>query len=356
MKLYHLSDLHLGVDPPALGRERHRRLVFEKLSGVIKRAREEGVNFIVLAGDVFDSNALSSALVLSLLELLAVAEEINFILLPGGGRLHGEVSGHDAYTQDSLYRRLEVKSFFDRHPNLRLLTPEAPVAVFPQEGIAFYGGFFDLPRAPLVEGIDYHVAVMHGAFGERKEFGEKSLNTPQVEKYDYLALGHYHAFKKITPRAAYAGAFLQFEFLPRGQGASGYLEIELSPEGEPLISYQAFSDAPLFLYRRVLSPTELASLEAMDFKNTFVRVTEYLSEFREPLKRLKERFPSRISFSEAAEVSAGDLTVLAVLDKILARKVPEEHQEEVKELLLYGLRVSARRREIEQFLRDKYGL
>ncbi len=356
MKLYHLSDLHLGVDPPALGRARHRRLVFEKLKEVARRASEEGVKFLLLAGDIFDSNAVSTELVLSFLELLASFEGLNFVLIPGGGSAHREVSGHDAYTPDSVYRRLEVRAFFSRHKNLHLLTPKEPVVSFPDEGVSFYGGFFAYPRARLREETPFHVALIHGPFGERKDFGEISLEAPEAREFDYLALGHYHSFRRLTPRAAYSGAFLQFEFLPRTDGVSGYVEVELLPSAEPRITYHPFPDAPRFLYHEVFTPEDLRRLEETDFGHTYVKVTAYLSHLRPALLDLKERFPERVFFAEAAELEPEALTFVKILERILARRAPEELRQEIKELLLYGLQVSAKRPNLERFLKDKYGL
>lgn len=356
MKLYHLSDLHLGVDPPALGRVRHRRLVFEKMKELAHRALEEGVRFLLLAGDVFDSNAVSTELVLSFLELLASFEGLNFVLIPGGGGAHREVSGHDAYTPDSVYRRLEVRAFFSRHKNLHLLTPEEPVASFPEEDVSFYGGFFAYPRARLREETAFHVALLHGPFGERADFGEISLRTPEAQQYDYLALGHYHSFRRLTPRAAYSGAFLQFEFLPRAEGVSGYVEVELSPSEEPRVIYHSFPDAPRFIYHELFTPEDLRRLEETDFEHTYVKITGYLSHLRPKLEALKARYPERVFFAEAAELEPEAMTFVKILEDILARRAPEELRQEVKELLLYGLQVSAKRPNLERFLKDKYGL
>ncbi|OAQ20649.1 metallophosphoesterase family protein [Thermosulfurimonas dismutans] len=357
MKLYHLSDLHLGVESPFLGRAGHQRMVMRKLREVISRAREEDVKFVVLAGDIFDSNALSSSLVLEFLELLSEAKDVNFILLPGGGNAHREeVSGHDAYTENSLYRRLEVKSYFDRKDHLFLLTPEDPVAVFREEGMAFYGGFFDYPKTRLAEGVSYHVAVMHGAFGERPEFKEKSLKDERALAYDYLALGHYHRFKMLSNKAAYSGAFIQFEFLPYRKGASGYVEVDLSISPHPQIAYRAFEDAPRFIYFKVLSDKDLEKLKTLDFEHSYVKITGYLEDFRDDLEEIKNRYPDRIRIDEAAEIKREALIFVEALEKILEKKVPEELREEVKEVLLYGLKISSRKSDFERFLRDKYGL
>jgi len=357
MKLYHLSDLHIGVESPVLRRTGHQRIVIRKLREVIDRAREEGVKFIVLAGDIFDSNALSSSLVLEFLELLSEAKDINFILLPGGGNTHREeVNGHDAYTENSLYRRLEVKSYFDRKDHLFLLTPKDPVAVFKKESIAFYGGFFDYPRTKLAEGVLYHVAVMHGAFGERPELGEKSLKDPKVEVYDYIALGHYHRFKKVSNKAAYSGAFIQFEFLPYREGVSGYVEVDLSTSPYPQITYRAFEDAPRFIYFKVLCGEDLEKLKTLDFEHSYVRITGYLEDFKDDLEKIKNRYPDKIRIDETAEIKRESFIFIKALEKILERKVPEELREEVKEILLYGLQVSSRKSDFERFLRDKYDL
>ena len=354
MKLYHLSDLHFGVSPPSLGEDAHQKIVLRKLQEVIERAEREGVRFVVLAGDTFDSNALPSALVKKLLGLLARYQRVNFILLPGGGKKDQQgIRGHDAYTKDSLYRRLEVSSYFEQ-PHLFLLTPENPVVLFKEEGVAFYGGFFDFPRAEPQTEARFHVAVMHGAFGEREDFGEIPLTQERSLFYDYLALGHYHRHRRLTEKAAYSGAFVQFEFLPYQEGTSGYLEVDLS-SSPPKLRYHVFEDAPRFLYHRVLNAGDLEALKQLDFNFCNVKIVSYLKKFKEDIRALQAKWGQKVQVSDEVEIPEEEASlILGPLEEILAEKVPEEFRQEVEEFLLYGLLVSHQKGHLEKFLKARF--
>ena len=346
----------MGVDSSALGREGHFQLVKKKLAQVIEEARREGVEFILLAGDTFDSNALPTSWVLEFLEILGSAPDLRFVLLPGGGGLHQEeISGHDAYTRDSLYRRPEIRAYLENKNHLFLLTPENPVLVFKEKGLAFYGGFFHYPRSPLVEGIPYHLAVMHGAFGERASLGEISLKTSQAQNYHYLALGHYHRFKKVSERAYYSGAFVQFEYPPFGEAQSGFLEVKLE-EGTPRASFRTLEDAPRFLSCQIFTEEDLERLRSLDFTHTFVKIVAYLEDWEEALKDLLQGHPSQIRVGAEAKVKRETLFFKETLEKILQEKIPEEWRSEVEEILLFALGISTRRSEFEGFLKDKFRL
>gem|GEM_PF-3560067 len=358
MKIYHLADLHLGVNPPLLGEREHTRITLRKLDEVISKAQKEGVKFIVFAGDIFDSNALPTSLAKEFFELLARNQGLYFVLLPGGGQRHeDEISGHDAYTRDSLYHRLEIRSYFEHFNHLKLLTPEQPVALFREEGVAFYGGFFDLPRTTPQTEARFHVAVMHGAFGERRDFGEVNLASEKTLFYDYLALGHYHRFKPVTEKAAYSGAFVQFEFLPYKDGTSGYLEVELS--SSPLrLQYHTFEDAPRFIYHRVFSDKDLELLRRLDsnsYQYFYVKIVSYLQKFEQQIKSFKERWGERIQIGAEAPIRKEESSIfVSILEEILRDKVPEEYRREVEEFLLYGLLVSYQKAHLERFLKHRF--
>jgi len=70
MKLYHLSDLHLGIKPGAFEGDIYTKLVYENLKVVCEKAVKEKASFVLIAGDVFDSNYLSSSIAINFLKFL----------------------------------------------------------------------------------------------------------------------------------------------------------------------------------------------------------------------------------------------------------------------------------------------
>lgn len=363
MRLYHLSDLHLGVEPKKFEKDLHKKLVYQFLEEVFQNASKEGVNFILISGDIFDSNYLPSSMVREFLNFLKTFESLKFILLPGGGgEKRGEIQGHDAYTEDSVYKRTEIRDLLKG--NIFLLTPDTPTLSFPEENIAFYGGFFAPPEGSLTEGINRHVAVMHGAFGNREEFGEVPISKLLEEKFDYLALGHYHRFKKISEKAVYSGAFVQFEYPASGKeggyviAESGYVAVHLTSSGAE-IEYRPLKNAPKFLVLRISTEKDLSYLKdllqnASSF--TFIKISSYLEDFESEILSLLERYQDILTLEDNACLKREELIYLEALENMIREQVPEELQEEVKAFLLHGLQVTPEKRGLAKFLQDKYNL
>ena len=354
MRLFHLSDLHIGVNS-RLGVDGHKNEVMRHLKGVLETAQKEGVDFVVFAGDVFDSNAVPTSFVMEFFETLAGFSDVNFVIIPGGGAHHeGEVTGHDAYTSDSVYRRVDVVSFVEGAGNIFLLTPDKPSVKV--KDAAFYAGFFGYPRSGVISDAFYHIAVLHGAFGKSEDRGEEPID-PMVDKYHYIALGHYHGFKRLADNAAYSGAFVQFEFLPHRDAVSGYVAVELGG-GKPLVEHRVLEDAPCFVRMEVKAPEDVEEIERLLESGARVRLISYFDEYRDAVSKLKRSYKEFLEVADGAEISGGDFGFADVLDEVISEAVPYELAGDVKELLLYGLRIASKRgakRDLELFLREHFG-
>ncbi len=350
MKLYHLADLHIGV------KDSHTRLVKEKLSALLSEAEKEGVKFILFAGDVFHTNSLPTSEVRWFFELLTNYSNINFVIIPGGGRGYfAEVSGHDAWTEDSIYKRYEIQKFFSSYPHIKLLTPEKPEEFFEKEKVCFYAGFFGLPPERLNHSADFHVAIMHGAYGERKEFEEISLSSEMVQKYDYIALGHYHTFKQVAPNAYYSGAFIQFEYQPFIDAKSGYIKAEIEKGTIPKVTYRIFEDAPQFLHLKIFHEKDLEFLKNLNFPLCKVKISAYLERFNPEIRELVEKWGDCITIFEKAEIKEEKLIFINALEELIKEKIPDTLKEEVRETLLYALQFKELSlNEFVQFLIKKY--
>lgn len=131
VRFVHTSDWQLGMtrhflEGEAQSRYAEARLDAVRAVGALARARD--ADFVVVAGDVFDSNLLSSQVVRRTLDALGEIE-VPVYLLPGN---------HDALNAATIYRS-EVFTH-ERPPHVRVLTGGAPVSV--AEGV-------DIVAAPL---------------------------------------------------------------------------------------------------------------------------------------------------------------------------------------------------------------
>ncbi|AEH45750.1 metallophosphoesterase [Thermodesulfatator indicus DSM 15286] len=353
MKLYHLSDLHLGVVPPKRSAEEHVSLIFTKLKKILAEAQANNVAVVLFAGDTFDSNAISTKIALEFFSILSLFPEIHFVLIPGGGQnTENEISGHDAYTSDSIYRRPEVAALLERD-NIHFLSPDRPSVIIqtPEQKIAFYAGFFGYPQPDLFPEADYQIAILHGAFGPNEKY-EKPLKPDILKRYHYLALGHYHSYKKIGENAFYSGAFVPFEFLATAQAEGGFLKVDLSQT--PLqVTKHSFDDVPSYLRLQIFSEDDLKKLEELDFSKVYVRIDSYLELFENSLRKLCSSFEERISISEGAKVFSPDDVISQIILELL-EDVSPEIQAEVKEFLFYGLMVSQQPQRLKEFLKEKF--
>ncbi len=361
MKIYHLSDLHLGARPPGRSEISHRQMVFTKLQETIDKARKEGVKFIVICGDIFHSNAVPGRVVSDFFEILLEAKGIHFVIIPGGGRIaEDEVFGHDAYTEDSLYRRVEVKKFLQAE-NISFLSPDEPQRVI--DNVGFYGGFFDYPKAEKIVGCKYHIALLHGSFGNNEDYGEIFLDERILSEYDYVALGHYHTFKRIGRNACYSGAFIQFEYVAGRDATSGYVEVELPEKGmeDAVIKRVEFQDAPRYVYMKILGESDAEAFRSLDFLTTHVKISMYLEDYKDLIREKQAEYPDKIVLLDGCCIPKDRSKIAETIDEILYGNsteiiIPEEHREEVRETILYGLWISSKKSDFENFLRNLFGL
>ncbi|MDU4704964.1 MAG: metallophosphoesterase, partial [Corynebacterium sp.] len=131
MKFIHTSDWQLGMTRWFLeldGGEAQARFHESRLNAIDRigeLAISEGAEFIVVAGDVFDSNTLPDKVFLRALERIAKLP-VPVYFLPGN---------HDALDASSIYRRSAFESLEDR--GVYVIRDSAPIAI--RDGVELIG-------------------------------------------------------------------------------------------------------------------------------------------------------------------------------------------------------------------------
>ncbi len=208
MKILHTADLHLGAPmrthlPPREAKLRRAELlsVFIRL---LQMARAEGCAAVIIAGDLFDSEAAASMLAPTVLGAIEEYSEIDFYY---------------------AYGNHEGSKWLPSTPPKNLHIFENFISLFQKENVTFCG-------QSNVENIDFeniclqnnsiNILILHGSWDS-----EIPISSLRERKIDYCALGHYHAYatKRIDARgvAVYAGC-------PAGRGFD-----ELGEKGAVLI-------------------------------------------------------------------------------------------------------------------------
>jgi DNA repair exonuclease SbcCD nuclease subunit len=245
VRFIHTADVQLGMratDVPEVA-ERVREARFDTLGRVMALATEEAVDFVLIAGDLFEDNQVSAQTAYRAAGILADARPIPVYLLPGN---------HDPLTADSVYYRA---AFGDKRPDnvVVLATPEA--AVVSEECVLFpcpitqRQSTFD-PTAGMQAGLSVgpgvvRIGVAHGSLAiEGRHSPDDHPIAPDAATragVDYLAVGHWHSRYIHDPRTAYPGSPEASAFGERDSGTvllvtvkeSGALpHIEARPVGE----------------------------------------------------------------------------------------------------------------------------
>ncbi len=210
MKLLHTADHQLGVKFIGFGEKGRqlRQAVRESLKATVDLALAEAVDLVLIAGDLFDSNAVSGNLVDEAVVQLKRLAPVPACILPGT---------HDCYDASSVYRRPQFQGI----PHIHVFTDEMRSICFPELGLMVYGKANLSPtgtESPL-KGLEknketkYHVAMAHGEMAIEGKFAGDYYPIEQREiaasGMDYVALGHWHRYADFSQggvKAFYCGA------------------------------------------------------------------------------------------------------------------------------------------------------
>jgi len=236
-RFLHSADWQLGrpfarVEDPAK-RARLQQERFDAIARIGVAARENSADFILIAGDTFDSPHASKATVAAACSAIG-ALGLPVYLIPGN---------HDHGGPDSLWEQ----AFFRREaaalsPNLHVLLKAEPVEldnaiVLPCPLLRRHDATDTTQwlRSPeIVAPLSPQKARIILAHGSTQRFGTASaedeaddhatnildLARLPASTYDYIALGDWHGAKKITANAWYSGT-PELDRFPRGEDYAG---------------------------------------------------------------------------------------------------------------------------------------
>jgi len=223
-RILHTADWQLGLKLRFIPGDRGAKVRnerFEVVRRIAARAHAEGVDAVVVAGDVFDDNAVGPHTLQAARDALECFAPIPVLLLPGN---------HDAATPECALERLQASG------HVRVALTREPVHL---GGIAFYAcpvsqrhGRED-PTAwlpPCDRSDEVRVVVAHGPV---LDFSESSPSPNRIDAravlekgYDFLALGDWHGTFSLDPRVWYPGTPEPTRFSERRPGNALLVEID----------------------------------------------------------------------------------------------------------------------------------
>ena len=208
VRFLHTADIQLGMRattvPEVADRIREQR--FDTLERIVALAKAEAVDFVVIAGDLFEDNQVSADTAHRAVKILGDAGPVPVYILPGN---------HDPLTADSVYRR---PVFGERKPeNLYVLQERTSVSVSGVSCILYpcpvleRRSLFD-PTSDLCERVraeqgTVRIGIAHGALAiEGRHSADDHPIAPDIASksgLDYLALGHWHKCYACDKHTAY---------------------------------------------------------------------------------------------------------------------------------------------------------
>lgn len=291
VKFLHTADWQLGAKSLQLGTKSKeaRSIRFRTVERIVKLAKSEAVDFILIAGDIFEDQDVDEYIVRRTVEILNTAIPIQVFVLPGN---------HDPFMSGSVWERSSWKQVKE---HVHLLTERAEIEM--NNGVVLY-------PCPLTQkqsikdptewipkdgkqSSRIRIAVAHGSL----DIISKDLNFPIISdrasasNLDYLALGDWHGFMQYE-KTCYSGTPEQTSYSEKNSGniaivtidkhgsipvirkeKVGYLSwIDVNPQFSSLVDVEDFrsnitrhSDQGSLVLR--VRPVYEASLSFNDYQN-----------------------------------------------------------------------------------------
>lgn len=223
-KILHTADLHLGVKLSGLGKagDRVRSAVKKAFTGIVDMAVEEKVDAVLVAGDLFDSNRVSTSLIRFVLGEIERLGEIPCLVLPGT---------HDCLEEGSVLMSLEQH---EKPANMSVfLDRENPVIRIEEKNLSFYGVPNVANRStknPITsvrrrELDGKHILLAHGSYmiPGKTAVDDHPFSVDDIDDsgFDYVALGHWHSYFELPTtrvKAVYCGSPETIAFDQTGAG------------------------------------------------------------------------------------------------------------------------------------------
>lgn len=216
VKFLHTADWQLGMTRHFLAGEAQPRFDSARIDAIRTigaLAVDEGCSFVVVCGDVFESNQVSRQVILRALEAMGATPQVSFYLLPGN---------HDPLDASSVY----ISPTFTEHKadNVVVLADSSPVEVVSGVELIPAPWFTKRPLTdlvddacdPLEDADAVRIVVGHGAIDERSPDKSNpaliSLSSLEervdIGQIHYVALGDRHSTtdEGRTGRVWYSGA------------------------------------------------------------------------------------------------------------------------------------------------------
>lgn len=359
VKILHCADVHIGAAESFLSSAEQRKferiITFER---IIDKAKENSVQVIAIAGDLFDYNGVENGLVNPVFEKIASVPEIKVIFSAGN---------HDPLTADSPFKTRVLPE------NLYVLGTHDDCITFEELKLRVYGKSFENVYMSGEEAFsevpnddDYiNLMVIHGELKSDLNSQYNSITPKFVKncKMDYIALGHVH---KNTEIGRIGNTFFAYCGCPEGRGfdelgekgvyigeiTKGSCSLEFVPVCKRMYIYEKIDISGLTslacIYEKIIAA--LKDKYGGDFAENLYKIEligEIPYDFNLNLTEISGRISDAVYFakikdSTEAEIDferlSGEVSLKGLFVKNMLAKI-ENSSDEEKELLKYSLKL-----------------
>lgn len=205
IKILHMADVHFGRAVSGLPqnlRNIRRQEVRSTFSDAVNCAKEENVDAVLIAGDLFDSMDTDKSTINFIKGELSKIPHIPVFISPGN---HDPLGG--------AYKMLMQENI----ENLTVFGENVSCIKFPQKKFAVYGIGFNnevvntsLLKSIKAEDEDFiNIGVIHGEMAVNSDYNPITESDIGETNMDYIALGHVHSYsgikKSMNTSYAYCG-------------------------------------------------------------------------------------------------------------------------------------------------------
>ena len=205
VKFIHTGDLHLGLKFQNVSFHRdkaieRRRELWTSFERIVKYARDEKMDFLFIAGDLFEE-AYFTIGDITRRDNFRNAGEVNIIVSAGN---------HDYKGRKSLYDRIEWTdnvTIFNGNGIQRKDFPELKTSIY-----GYSWDSMEISQHNLFKGLNESIdenqnnfLVLHGDIGSRSSYLPLNINRLKELNMDYIALGHIHKPEILYKNIAYCG-------------------------------------------------------------------------------------------------------------------------------------------------------
>jgi DNA repair protein SbcD/Mre11 len=244
MRLVHLADIHLGFrqyqkQTPG-GLNQREADVAKSLRAVIDRVIELDPEIVLIAGDVFHTVRPTNPAILAAFmqfERLKRALPHSEIVIVAGN--HDTPRASETGCILGLFRQLGITVVEGEPRWVRIAEHDLAILAVPDMGQGS-------PRLEPDPSAKHNILLLHGEIeGVLPTYGreldrspmEISIESLGADRWDYVALGHYHVYRQVADNAYYSGSIDYTSTNPWGElaeerefriGGKGIIEHDIS--------------------------------------------------------------------------------------------------------------------------------